>query len=415
MKKYIAFIFILMFVLLSAEEIYINKEGNYYKVVLDDETGDTLSIQEIQIFSIPSMNKFGQKTEDETAIEEIQGYVDDPQFLEKYIPYKWQIGTFGLLQGWMYGAAIAQGLYMPGPVIAGSGFIMPIIMFLTPPLIMSDSIDPISIPIVDWGYRLGFADYFAARYAISDSNFMIEQAEWLAPVALGLMESWGGHYLLKGKGFRRAAGHFYAAGSMLGYTWGGMLGAYAGLKIDDDNQEFVTRTAVTSGLLTSLALRTAGFMFGNNRDMGYRSFDAWIIAVNTIPGMLVGLEYYVHKNTDPPYEMALTTALCGIASSAATGYLLRDTHFDDGNAVMLLVGGAMGAAFGAGLNISMQNVIDDFYPTLVAAGMVAGEFAVYALRQNTIGFDMNVPENIGMSIMPDFEKNGVNVGLNIRF
>lgn len=412
MKKYIAFTLILMFILLSAEEIYINKEGVFYKVVLDDETGDTLSVEEIQIINMTPEPE--EKIEEEPVVmtgEHV--YVDDPQFLEKYIPYKWQIGTFGLLQGWAYGAAIAQGLYMPGPVIAGSGFIMPIIMFLTPPLIMSDSIDPISIPIVDWGYRLGFADYFAARYAVSENNFMSEQAEWLAPVALGLIESWGGHYLLKGKGYRRAAGHFYAAGSMLGYTWGGMLGAYAALKTNV-SESTTMRTAVTSGFVTSLALRTAGFMFGNNKNMGYRSFDAWIIAVNTIPGMLVGMEYYIHKDAMID-EFALTTALCGIASSAATGYILRDTHFDDGNAVMLLVGGAMGAAFGIGLNISMQNVINNFYPSLVAAGMVAGEFAVYALRKNTIGFDMNVPENIGMSIMPDFEKNGVNVGLNIRF
>lgn len=409
-KIIIIALFLGLFFMLSGSELYINKDGVFYKVQIDDETGDTLSMEKIEVKGIEPEKENIIVAPGETAV-----FDDDPQFLRKYIPYKWQIGIFGLTQGSRYGVAIAQGLYMPGTVIAGSGFIMPVIMFLAPPMFMPDTIVPIAIPIVDWGYRLGFADYFAARAMISKNNFLTVQAEWLAPVTLGLLESWGGYFLVKDKGFRRAAGHFYAAGAVLGYAWGGLLGIYTGVKLDNTvDQESAVRIGLGTALFSSIALRAAGFMIGNNKDLSYRSYDSWIIAVNTIPGILIGLEYYVWTE-NMPEEVTLTTALCGIATSVGTGYLLRNTHFDDGNAVMLMIGGALGASFGAGVNIAMMNVINKFSPTIVAAGMIAGEFAVYALRRSTIGFDIEIPENVGMSIMPDFEKNGINVGLNIGF
>lgn len=429
MKKIIVLLLILVFVCVFAEEKFIKRSDGIYRIIIN-ENGDTLSFERIDVYED---YKDKEDIADEQAeIEHIaaEPVADeyDPQWLKSIVPYRWQVGAYGTVRGIFYGFGLGTS-YLPDSINGNeftmknnltlfSAFAMPTIMFLAPPLLLNENISPISIPIIDMGYWLGPMDYAAIRLTTTQSP-ELSKYDFGNAVLCGITESWGGYFLLQHLGdFNRAAGHFYAAGAFLGYTWGSMLGMYTANKMYAANTDSITieqslrQMNVGAGiaLAYSLGLRSLGFYMGNNETLKWRSFDAWIIAANTLPGMMIA--YDIIELTDMDIEGFLLVSGLGMLSSAATGYLIRDTHFDDANALLMLLGGGLGAMLGTGVNI----LFEDDRPTINAAGMVAGELAVYFLRKNSIGKEMfaQIPENINLGFYPT-EKNGFGAALGFNF
>ena len=428
MKKIISVILIITFVSLSAgelfnvehqgkipfsdeetREVFIRKDGTIYRVILN-EMNDTLSVEELDIidYEVKSPTK-------KLAPREI----DDPQWLRNVVPYKWQIGAYGLTQGTYYGLTLSTGLTQwmnPSNnwrqnIIGFSTLSMPFIMFITPPLLLDDDIKPIAIPVIDQGYRAGPADYLIARVALSPGINMTD-TDLLFSALTGYAYSWGGYYLVNrfAGNMRRAAGHFYYAGAALGYAWGALMGAYIGLLNQDQwTEDKITQVSAGMGMAYSYPLRLLGGYIGSRKDLGWRSFDSWVMAFNTSPGMLIAAEIY--QNYDNETTMPLALSLAGMSSTIASGYLLRNTHFDDANAVLMILGGILGGMVGSGINIFFEN---EFHPALTAVGMIGGEAAVYMLRKNTIGADVKMPVNMGMNIYPTPDK-GIGMNFNMSF
>lgn len=434
MKKLLTLLIVLSFMLINAEEKFIKLNDGIYKLVLD-EKGDTLSMEKINVLDELEAPNLINEIETDTLIvdEEIAEYEYDPQWLKSIIPYRWQVGLYGLSRGPAYGAALSYS-FIPDDlggippddsfavmsstkekIVVFSAMTMPLVMFLAPPLLLNDDISPISIPIIDMGYILGPMDYFAIRLLAAAGNDMKQYEPGLAAV-MGYTEAWGGYFLLQHLGeFNRAAGHFYNAGAFLGYIWGGLQGMYIADKAFGSDLSTVTankkiRLGSSIALAYSIGLRSLGFYMGNNDNYRWRSFDAWVIAANTLPGMMMGMEIINQTNMD--IEGTLLLSGMGMASSALTGYLIRNTHFDDANAILMLVGGGLGALVGNGVNV----FLGDYYPSVQAMGMVAGELAVYYLRRHSIGDQLtsHIPQNMYLGFYP-VENNGLGANLSINF
>ncbi len=407
MKNILIIFFILVFIFISAEDIFVKKDDGLYKIVID-ENGDTLSIEKITI--IDDTKDEGKEKADEKIITD-KIFEDDPQWLKTIVPYKWQIGLYGFSRGPLYGFTLAASFIpdidLKPELMVFSSMAMPLAMFLAPPLLLGDSISPISIPIIDMGYYLGPLDYFAMRFFIAPS-ISANQYEPGFSVLMGFAESWGGYFLLQSIGdFRRAAGHFYNAGAFTGYLWGGLQGAYFASKIDSSNQNTSTRVGIGTALAYSLGLRALGFWVGNNKDLNYRAMDVWIPVFNTSIGMLFVGEMI---NSTSGVEVLLYMSLGGMASTAATAYIMKDIHFDDFNAMLTMLGGILGGSVGIGVSA----LTGDMYPSLIALGIIAGELAVYQLRKNSVGSDIKIPSNIGLGLYPT-EHNGMGINLSFNF
>ena len=431
MKKILIIIIIVFSILLTAEESFIKRGGDIFRLVID-ENGDTLIFEKINVMD--KIDDAGPLVEEPTINKTIPVEYD-PQWLKSIIPYRWQVGLYGIYRGPFYGFCLAQGFLpdklggiapedsfatiseLKSRLVYFSAATMPLIMFLAPPLLLNDSISPISIPIIDMGYFLGPMDYVAIRLLAAGDSQMENYELGLAALS-GYAESWGGYFLLQHLGdFNRAAGHFYNAGAFLGYLWGGLQGIYIADKIypqenDSTYTNYSNNMRIASGiaLTYSLGFRALGFYMGNNDNYKWRSFDSWLMAVNTIPGMLLAGE--ILEQWDMDVESMLLISGMSMLTTGLTGYLLRDTHFDDANAILTIVGGGLGAAVGGGINI----FFDKYHPALSAIGMITGELAVYYLRKNSIGdnLQVSIPSNINFGFYPTIH-NGMGANLNIDF
>ncbi|MCK4524081.1 hypothetical protein KAU15_04060 [candidate division WOR-3 bacterium] len=411
MKKILIILFVLIFIIISAEDIFIKKDDGLYKITID-ENGDTLSIEKI---SVIDDTKDEEKLDEEIIIDKV--FDDDPQWLKAIVPYEWQVGVYSFSRGLFYGFTLAASfipdISLKPELTIFSSMAMPLGMLLAPPLLLGDSVSPISIPIIDMGYYLGPLDYFAMRFFIAPS-ISTNQYDPGFSVLTGIAESWGGYFLLQNIGdFRRAAGHFYNAGAFTGYLWGGLQGLYIASKINSSDSNTSIRIGIGTALAYSLGLRSLGFWAGNNKDLNYRALDVWIPACNTFIGMLIMGDVIIQTEMDSE-EILLLLSLGGMASTAATAYIMKDTHFDDFNAMLTILGGILGGSLGSGISALLYPATNEVYLSLTAIGIVAGELAIYQLRKNTIGADIKTPTNIGFNFFPT-EHNGMGVNLSFNF
>ncbi len=413
MKNVLIIIFILIFIIISAEDIFVKKNDGIYRITID-ENGDTLSIEKISVID-DTKEEEKEKSDEEIITDKV--FDDDPQWLKSIVPYKWQVGVYSFSRGPFYGFTLAASfipdISLKPELIGFSSMAMPLGMLLAPPMLLGDSVSPIAIPIIDMGYYLGPLDYFAFRFFIAPS-ISTNQYDPGFSVLAGITESWGGYFLLENIGdFRRAAGHFYNAGAFTGYLWGGLQGLYIASKINSSDSNTSIRIGIGTALAYSLGLRSLGFWVGNNKDLGYRSLDVWIPACNTFIGMLIMGDVIIQSEIDSE-EVLLLLSFGGMASTAATAYIMKDTHFDDFNAMLTILGGILGGSLGAGVSGLLLPSTNEFYLSLPAIGIIAGEFAIYQLRKNTIGADIKIPTNIGFNFFPT-EHNGMGVNLSFNF
>ncbi|MDD3803308.1 MAG: hypothetical protein PHW02_02845 [bacterium] len=476
MKKMVFLILSLcLFAAIAANEIFIQEGGRFYKVELSDN-GDTLSKVEIQIVPADTaldeypLHEIKNDVETKSEIQdEEKGFnqpvtspemkvLYNPQLL-RIVPFKWQAGWYGAWQGFSYGMMITQGLGISEKRYAPLVYLStPTLMFFLPPILIKDDVPDYALAFTDWGYRLGPIDYLALRTSISPDGLMEEDsfgiggtyhkynADALAATVMGYAETWGGYTLARKLGpFRRAASDIYAAGSYMGYIWGGLTGLYLAEKIvteeypvydtlwymdptkwtedsiaeaaylDEiealDKKRF--RYTASTAFLASVGLRAAGFYFGNQEKYNLKSFDGYFYTFNSIPGFLLAFE--IENFTDLEEENLLVYTGLSILTTGATAYLMRDIHLDDGNAILMMIGGIVGGALGQGVErVIAGPTSEKLHSSVGALCMVAGELGVYYLRKDAIESGSDFGTNIGFNVYPTVN-NGLGANLSYRF
>ncbi|MEO0237744.1 MAG: hypothetical protein ABIN35_05875 [candidate division WOR-3 bacterium] len=439
MKK-LFFIFLISFFcflfLTSQENItyekYINIDGKLYKVVLS-ENGDTLSKIEIEV-------EQRIKEEEKPITEIIREY--NPQLL-RIVPYKWQAGWYGAWQGFSYGYFITEGLGLSTSRIAPLVYLStPSLMFFLPPLIIKDDVPIRSLAFIDWGYRLGPFDFIVTRLAFGKSEFGVIDfgpfnLDFLGLSLTGYTESWLGYYLSrKNTNLRRAASDFYSSGAVLGYATGGLIGIYLAEKIVPqdpvlDSTDWADSLKVaqyedsvfklnnkreffgfTTAFLSSAIFRSFGFYLGNREDLKFKSFDGYFYTFNMLPGILLTIEAYNY--IDRKDEFPLVAGISGLVSSGVTAYFMRNIRLDDGNAILMMIGGIVGGALGQGIERTVAAYTDDdnIHSSIGALSMILGEYLVYLLRKNAIQSGIDFGYNLGFYIYPSIKKG---IGGNLTF
>ncbi len=390
MKKVLIFlIFIILFNIIIAQNdsVYtiIKENNNYYKLFFSD-SGEFLLKEKIDI-----INK-------------------DEQLFKNIIPYNWQLGLFGLWQGIYYGISIANAFNISDTryksLITAS---VPIGLFFIPPILIKDNIRPITIPVVDWGYRLGVGDYFLLRTIYSEKQF--NNNDSLFSVICGLSEAWGGYYIVKNKDIPRRAGHFYATGALLGGAWGLGTGfVLNNLFFSGDSVN--SKIIASSTLLSSQLIRFGAFKYFSNKSMYWKSFDSYIIGINSIILPAIMTDIYIYTNMDSTLSIGLIT-LSSMANTYLNYYIMNryDIHFNDGNALLLFAGGILGYGLGYASVIITES--DNFIFSQFTLGMLAGEAIVYYLKKDEIIYN-GITKNMSFNIFPDMNK-GVKASLKIDF
>ncbi|MGE3062807.1 MAG: hypothetical protein AB7T10_04155 [bacterium] len=478
MKKiFFILISLVIFTALCSNEIFVQEGGKFYKVELS-ENGDTLSKEEINIVPLDT-----QKAEEQiyqlkdVPIEDNSKILDEPvesvkplktaeqnlynPQLLRIVPFKWQAGWYGAWQGFFYGTEFALGLgimekkYSPLVVLS-----TPALMFFLPPILIKDDVPDYSLAFIDWGYRIGPFDYLSIRSAASKSEFgktysvgsLDVMPDALTAMAFGYAESWGGYTLARKLGpFRRAASDMYAAGAYMGYVWGGLTGLYLSEKIVTDEYPEYDNTWYTdsakwvedstemaaynseisrinqekelygfsTALLFSLGFRSAGFYFGNKEEHKLKSFDGYFYTFNSITGFLLANEIDNYTNFED--EMLLMHTAMSMITTGATAYLMKDIHLDDGNAILMMIGGVVGGTLGQGIELVIESYTNEnfvsapkFHTSVGAICMVAGEFGVYMLRKDAIQSGSDFGNNLGFNIYPT-KNNGLGANLSYSF
>lgn len=431
MKKSFFFFLISFFCFLfltSQENItfekYVNIDGKLYKIILS-ENGDTLSKTEIVV---------EQKTIEEEKIksENIKEY--NPQLL-RIVPYKWQAGWYGAWQGFSYGFFITEGLGLSTSRIAPLIYLStPSLMFFLPPLLIKDDVPIRSLAFIDWGYRLGPFDFIVLRNAFGRSSFGNLDfgpfnLDFLGLSLTGYTQSWLGYYLSrKNENLRRAASDFYASGAVLGYATGGLVGIYLAQQLVPDNpdqsnidwndsaqiaqyNDSILKLdnkrelyGFTTAFLSSALLRSFGFILGNREDLKFKSFDGYFYTFNMLPGILLTIEVYNY--IDRKDEFPLVAGISGLVSTGVTAYFMRNMHLDDGNAILMMIGGIVGGALGQGIERTIAAYTDDdnLHSSIGAFSMILGEYLVYLLRKNAIHSGTDFGSNMGFYIYPSINK-----------
>lgn len=465
MKKIFFIISIsLLFASLFAEEIFIQEQGRIFKVVIS-ENGDTLSKEEISIVPMDTIAKETiaepLKEIEQTEIAP-QPELYNPQLL-RIVPFKWQAGWYGAWQGFPYGVEIAMGFGIMEKKYAPLIYLStPTLMFFLPPILIKDDVPDYSLAFIDWGYRLGPLDYFVLKSGATKSEFgktysvgnLDVMPDALAAMAFGYTESWGGYALSRKLGpFRRAASDMYAAGSYMGYIWGGLLGGYLTTKLVEDNPNEPQYTDTMNydtllfnqylaevdsvqniidslnqkreaigyppALFSSIGLRVAGFYFGNQEKYGLKSFDGYFYTFNSITGFLLANE--LDNYIDVEDEMLLIHTAMSMLTTGATAYLMKDIHLDDGNAILMMIGGIVGGSLGQGIQLVIESYTNEnfasepkFHTSIGAICMIAGEFGVYMLRKDAIQNGSDFGSNLGFNLYPT-KNNGLGVNLSYSF
>ena len=417
-KSFFIIIYFSLFIVLFANEIFIQEEGRIYKVTLS-ENGDTLSKEEIQIIPLDTI-AIQQIKEKQTEIKpEITAVIDTPLYnpqLLRIIPLKWQIGLSGAWQGLGYGPAITYGLEIwdekYSPVISAS---VPILMFFLPPILIKDEVPEAAYPIVDWGYRLGPVDYISLRTSLT--NRELNEQDVLYAALTGYTESWGGYTLIRKTGtYRRAAADFYGAGSYLGYLWGGLIGFYFCIEYPDVKN--IDNIAIGMAFTFSVGMRSLGFYLGNREDLKLKSFDSYIYAFNTIPGLLLATDIYSTFFSGEDWKtFPLTSAVLSMGTTALSAYILKDIHLDDGNAILMIIGGLFTGFLGQSIEqviASYTGGYEKIHTSIGALCMIAGEVGVYYLRKDAIKSGSDFGSNLGFNLYPT-NNNGMGVNLSYSF
>lgn len=437
MRKFSLFILLSFFsflLLFSQEnnsvEKFTNIDGKLYKIVLS-ENGDTISKEEIVVEQV--------KKEEAPAVKEY-----NPQLL-RIVPFKWQAGWYGAWQGFTYGFFNTEALGFSTSKIAPLIYLStPSLMFFLPPLLIKDEVPIRSLAFIDWGYRLGPADFVVLRTAFGSSNFgNIEfgrfNLDFLGISLTGYTESWLGYYLSrKNLNLKRAASDFYASGAVLGYATGGLLGIYLGEKLVPENpdqsninwddslevaqyEDSVFKLdnkrelwGYTTAFIYSLAFRSFGYYLGNRDDLKYKSFDGYFYTFNMVPGILLTVDVYNY--IDRKDEFPLAASFAGIISTGITAYFMRNIRLDDGNAILMMIGGIVGGALGQGIERTIASYTNssDFHSSIGALSMVIGEYLVYLLRKDAIKSGVDFGSNLGFYLYPT-KNNGFGGNLSLSF
>ncbi|MEO0288919.1 MAG: hypothetical protein ABIN00_04720 [candidate division WOR-3 bacterium] len=416
----------------SSYEKYINIDGKLYKVIIS-ENGDTLSKTEIEV-------EKNVKDAENPKSETVKEY--NPQLL-RIVPYKWQAGWYGAWQGFSYGFFITEGLGLSTSRIAPLVYLStPSLMFFLPPLLIKDDVPIRSLAFIDWGYRLGPFDFIVLRNSFGKSPFgNLEfgpfNLDFLGLSLTGYTQSWLGYYLSrKNENLRRAASDFYASGAVLGYVSGGLIGLYLAEKLvpenpDQSNIDWNDSTQIaqyndsifkldnkrelygfTTAFLSSTLLRSLGFYLGNREDLKFKSFDGYFYTFNMLPGILLTIEVYNY--IDRKDEFPLVAGISGLLSTVVTSYFMRNIRLDDGNAILMMIGGIVGGALGQGIERTIAAYTDDdnIHSSIGAFSMILGEYLVYLLRRNAIQSGIDFGSNIGFYIYPSTNKG---IGGNLTF
>ncbi len=445
MKNFLFFFLILLIFISSYAqenqkiEKYIQIEGMFYKIILD-ENGDTISKEPLEI----------EKSNIETPVQPLETILQEREYnpqLLKIIPYKWQAGWYGAWQGWAYGSFLVEGLGLTDSKVAPLIVLStPTLMFFLPPLLIKDDVPIRSLAFIDWGYRLGPTDFYLIKNALSNDQFATKKIGRFDPDNLGLIatgytESWLGYYLSrKNNNLRRAASDFYGAGAFHGYITGALIGIYLTDKLVDPDPEPLDSLDLTDSikvkeyedslqvlnnkrellgqsitLLTSLGFRTLGFYLGNSESFKFKSFDGYFYTFNMTSGILIATEIYNY--IDRKDEFPLVASVFGMASSFFTYYLMRDIHLDDGNAILMIIGGVVGGALGQAIERTVaaySNNETKIHTSIGAACMILGEYLVFKLRKESILSGNDIIKNTGFLIYPT-KDNGFKTEISIRF
>lgn len=441
MKKIFFLLLILNFILLFIfpqenfqAEKYVNIEGKLYKIIIS-ENGDTLSKTEI---FIEEKDKGIEKPLNENKKEY------NPQLL-RIVPYKWQAGWYGAWQGFSYGFFNTEALGISTSRIAPLVYLStPSLMFFLPPLLIKDDVPIRSLAFIDWGYRLGPIDFIASRIAFGKSEFGVIDfgpfnLDYLGLSLTGYAESWLGYYFSrKNINLNRAASDFYASGAVLGYTTGALIGIYLGEKmvpedpvLDSIDWQDSLKVAqyedsvfklnnkrelygFTTAFLSSVILRSFGYYIGNREDLKFKSFDGYFYTFNMLPGILLTVEAYNY--IDKKDEFPLVAGISGLVSTGVTSYFMRNIRLDDGNAILMLIGGIVGGALGQGIErtISAFTNDDNIHSSIGAVSMLIGESLVYLLRKDAIKSGIDFGTKLGIYFYPSINK-GVSGNLTFNF
>ena len=424
-KLFFIFVYFFLFVSLFSNDIFIIEGGKIYKVELN-ENGDTLSKEEIEIIPLDSTKQKFPLQQLKEDIKEEPTKIDTPLYnlqILRIIPLKWQIGWTGACQGLGYGLAITSGLGIAGekysPIINSS---VPILMFFLPPILIKDEIPEAAYPIVDWGYRIGPVDYFVLRHIISLDLGNYSERNFLYAALAGYTESWGGYILVRKTGtYRRAASDFYGAGSFLGYLWGGLIGSYIVWEFFDTtgtNNDRIDKAALGTTFAFSAGMRSLGFYLGNREDLKMKSFDSYIYAFNTIPGLLLATDVYFNYLNVAKYEKIypLSAAILSMGTTALSAFVLKNIHLDDENAVLMMIGGLVVGALGQSIErvIASYTGDENIHPSIAAFCMIAGELGVYYLRKDAIKNNLHLGSNLRFNIYPT-NNNGLGTMFSYSF
>lgn len=438
MKKiFLILVLVLLFFLLiisqenSTVEKFINIDGKLLKIVLS-ENGDTISKEEIVIEQI-------SEKEETPSVREY-----NPQLL-RIVPFKWQAGWYGAWQGFTYGFFNTEALGFSASKIAPLIYLStPSLMFFLPPLLIKDEVPIRSLAFIDWGYRLGPVDFTTLRTAFGTSylgniKFGRFNLDYLGLSLTGYAESWLGYYLSrKNPTLKRAASDFYASGAVLGYVAGGFLGIYLAEKLVPDNPDQSTINwddslevsqyndtvfkldnrrelyGFSTAFIYSGLFRGLGFYLGNRDDLKYKSFDGYFYTFNMLPGILLTIDVYNY--IDRKDEFSLVSSFAGLLSTGATAYFMRNIRLDDGNAILMMIGGIVGGALGQGVErtIASYSKSSYFHSSIGALSMVVGEYLVYLLRKEDIKSGIDFGSNLGFYIYPT-KNNGFEGNLTFTF
>jgi len=446
-KSFFIIIYFSLFIVLFANEIFIQEEGRIYKVTLS-ENGDTLSKEEIQIIPLDTiaMPKPVEEVQEETKEVEVETKSElyNPQLL-RIVPFKWQAGWYGAWQGFPYGLGIVYGFGIVDKRYAPLIYLsVPSLMFFLPPMLIKDDVPDYSLAFIDWGYRLGPMDYTVLRAAFSKGDIFLEDTIYLninkdalLSIATGYSQSWGGYTLARKLGpFRRATSDMYAAGAYMGYIWGGLTGYYISLKVVADNPEYAWNAdnadsieneirlldqerelyIFSTAFLFSLGFRATGFYFGNQEKYNLKSFDGYFYTFNSIPGFLLTNE--IDNYIDIENEIYLVYTGLSMLTTGVTAYIMKDIHLDDGNAILMFIGGIVGGSLGQGIErvIAGYGLYEEgkMHTSIGALCMIAGEVGVYYLRKDAIKSGSDFGSNLGFNLYPT-NNNGMGVNLSYSF